>query len=239
MCQQTRFSQQLEELCQCDSGLVIPHVYLPRDDYQRAAWLPEESFSSKSACVQYAQARLQAFYREAEEKMAAYTSSHSSHSFLARFRENCSRRLDRLLEIMEQDGLPGGCSPARILPLLTTDGLFSAMEEVNARLQVRFTLPSIEHYAGLIAYDVSHPGACEEGIARLLAMAFTRHGCDLLPVVQALECDAVSLLQQYQDAFHTQAALEIRRQITDPLRCRLVEMRQPPSSRQKSNPIPI
>lgn len=221
-----RFQTELESLRRCDSGSGWPHVYLPRDDYQRAAYIPEESLPTKAACVRQARARLQSLYDETVKRMRVYSDPCSAGSFPARFQAAVSRRLSALRDVLGQCRTPD-CAAIinRIMPLLASDKLFSAVETVNTELCAHYALPPVEHYFALISYDANHPGEFEEGLAKLAALAFIRHGYDLLNALQALETDATALLQRYKDAFDARASLEIERHIIAPIQNKLPLLR--------------
>lgn len=215
------FQTALEGLRSCTPDR-IPHMLLSRDSYCRLACIPEESLPSKTVCVKAAQERLSELYGEAVKQMESYQDSRSSTSALSTFQAALNRRLSDLRAAL---GLCRTVSTAavvnRIMSHLDGAAILEAVDTANQDLCLHYALPTAESYFSKISYDVYDPSEFEEGIGKLIAFFFIRHGYDLLPAVQALENDVNELLRGYQAAFQALAQAEIERSILSPVQSKL------------------
>lgn len=124
-----------------------------------------------------------------------------------------------------EEGLPTTRDTAalvnRIGALLTPEQVFRDMERVNAALTAAYPLPDAARYFGCAEYMRYDPSESEEGLLKLAARAFIRHGYNILPAIGQLEEDAGSQLAAFQRAFDAQAAISIGRYITAPVQAKL------------------
>ena len=100
------------------------------------------------------------------------------------------------------------------------------MERVNAELAAAYPLPDVARYFSCAEYMRYDPSESEEGLMKLVAKAFTRHGYDLLSAIQHLEEDAAHQLSTFQKAFDARAALSISEHITAPVQAKLPILRE-------------
>ena len=206
-------------------GCVPPdlsRVYLPRENYSRLACIPDESLTTKSACVKEARGRLEELYGAAVKQMERCQDPHSATSLLAAFRASLNRRLSGLRTTLGSCRTPATAAVVnRIMALLDGTVVLEAMTAANEDLRRCYALPLVGHFADKITYDVCDPGEFEEGLGKVIAAFFVRHGYNLLPAIQALENEASELLEGYHDAFCVRAQAEIDRTILAPVEAKL------------------
>ena len=217
----------VHSLARCNSGVLYPHVFLDYDSWQRLPWIWEDGLPSRLSAVCEAEKRMDALYRQAEEKFRRYTDPHSPDSFLLRFQSALSGHLSELREAL------GHCRTQetaaivnRIGALLSPDPVFRDMEQVNRELTTAHPLPEAASYHQWINYVQYDPSESEEGLMKLVAKALTRHGYDLLSAIQHLEEDAAHQLSTFQNTFDARAALSISEHITAPVQAKLPILRE-------------
>ena len=211
----------------CGSWIIFPHVFLDYDKWQRLPYTWEEGLPTKLAAVCEAEKLLRPLYRQAEQKFRHYTDPRSPDSFLLRFQSALSTHLSELREAL------GRCRTQetaaivnRIGALLSPVPVFRDMEQVNRELTTAHPLPEAACYHQWIDYMQYDPSESEEGLMKLVARAFTRHGYDLLSAIQHLEEDAAHQLSTFQSAFDARAALSISEHITAPVQAKLPILRE-------------
>lgn len=217
----------VHSLARCNSGVLYPHVFLDYDSWQRLPWIWEDGLPSRLSAVCEAEKHMDALYRQAEEKFRRYTDPRSPDSFLLRFQAALNSRLSELREVL------GRCRTRdtaalvnRIGALLTPEQVFRDMERVNAELAAAYPLPDVARYFSCAEYMRYDPSESEEGLMKLVARAFTRHGYDLLSAIQHLEEDTAHQLSTFQKAFDARAALSISEHITAPVQAKLPILRE-------------
>lgn len=208
----------LNNCAYCSGRLTHPYVSLDRDRYQISAYLPEESFSSRFACIQAAETRLHESYVETCSQFTAYSDPLSADDFLMQFKAHFVSRLAELKERAEACRTTENAAEINaILDLLVPDEVFQRTDEIHEVLSKRYILPPENVYKRLISYEKYDPAEYETNpAAKLAAKLFVRHGYDLLDAIHRLEADATNILRQYKNAFDAQAALEIERSIICP-----------------------
>ena len=211
----------------CGSWIIFPHVFLDYDKWQRLPYTWEEGLPTKLAAVCEAEKLLRPMYRQAEGKFRHYTDPRSPDSFLLRFQAALNGRLSELREAL------GRCRTQetaaivnRIGALLSPVPVFRDMEQVNRELTTAHPLPEAASYHQWINYVQYDPSESEEGLMKLVAKAFTRHGYDLLSAIQHLEEDAAHQLSTFQNTFDARAALSISEHITAPVQAKLPILRE-------------
>ena len=204
----------VHSLARCNSGVLYPHVFLDYDSWQRLPWIWEDGLPSRLSAVCEAEKRMDALYRQAEEKFRRYTDPHSPDSFLLRFQSALSGHLSELREAL------GRCRPQetaaivnRIGALLSPVPVFRDMEQVNRELTTAHPLPEAASYHQWINYVQYDPSESEEGLMKLVAKAFTRHGYDLTDTCFQLEQDAETLLTGYRSAIAEQVSLYLHQYV--------------------------
>ena len=214
-------------LDRCGSHALFPHVFLDCDKWQRLPYTWEEGLPTKLAAVCEAEKLLRDLYRQAEQKVWRYTDSRSPDSFLLRFQAALNGRLSELREAL------GRCRTRdtaalvnHIGALLTPEQVFRDMERVNAELAAAYPLPDVARYFSCAEYMRYDPSESEEGLLKLAARAFIRHGYNILPAIGQLEEDAGSQLAAFQRAFDAQAAISVGRHITAPVQAKLPILRE-------------
>lgn len=215
------FRKSLEALnnaAYCSITPAHPYISLDRDRYQASAYLPEESISSRLACIQRAENRLHEYYSEASNQFVSYSDPISADGFLMRFKGYFIARLTELKEQLECCRTQDNTVKAdAILNLLVPDTVFKRAEEIHEMLNKRYTLPQENIYKRLISYEKYDPSEHEDNpAAKLVAKIFVRHGFDLLNAIHRLEDDATRILRQYKNAFDAQIALEIEHLVIRP-----------------------
>ena len=211
----------------CGSWIIFPHVFLDYDKWQCLPYTWEEGLPTKLAAVCEAEKLMRGLYQQAEGKFRRYTDPRSPDSFLLRFQAALNGQLSSLREAL------GRCRTQetaalvnRIGILLTPEQVFQDMEQVNAELTAAYPLPDLSRYLGHIEYEQYDPSDSEEGLLKLVAKAFVRHGYNLLPAITRLEEDAGSQLEAFQNVFDTQAAISISKHITAPVQAKLPILRE-------------
>lgn len=218
----SQFSNALRHLTNTSylsAEITHPSVTLGRENYQVCAYIPEEAFNNRFACIKTAENRLNEYYIETSNQFASYSDSLSAEGFLMRFKGYFIARLTEVKERLE------GCSTQdnaaeidAILNLLVPDAVFKRAEEIHEALNKRYVLPQENIYKRLISYEKYDPSEHEDNpAAKLVAKIFVRHGYDLLNAIHRLEADATQILRQYKNAFDAQLALEIERLVIRPV----------------------
>lgn len=110
--------------------------------------------------------------------------------------------------------------------LLSPVPVFRDLERGNSELTTAHPLPELARYYQQIDYVQYDPSESEEGLMKLVAKVFTRHGYDLLSAIQRLEEDTTHQLSIFQNAFDARAALSISEHITAPVQAKLPILRE-------------
>ncbi|BFK86893.1 hypothetical protein I4200191B4_11990 [Pseudoflavonifractor gallinarum] len=217
----------VNSLAHCNSGGLYPHVFLDYDSWQRLPWIWEEGLPSHLSAVCDAEKCMDALYRQAEEKFRRYTDPCSPDSFLLRFQAALSGHLSELREAL------GRCRTQETAPVVNRIGallspvpVFRDLERGNSELTTAHPLPELARYYQQIDYVQYDPSESEEGLMKLVAKVFTRHGYDLLSAIQRLEEDTTHQLSIFQNAFNARAALSISEHITAPVQVKLPILRE-------------
>lgn len=200
--------------------IIHPNVYLGRDAYTVSAYIPEEAFNNRFACIKAAETRLHAYYIDASAHFAACIDSLSATGFFVRFRAHLSERVETLRNLLQECRTEENTKEIDVaLDLLTPDEVRRRMNTVNEALRNRYTLPTEETYKQKILYETCDPSEHEDNPAAwLIAKCFVRHGFDLLEAIHHLEQDATKQIRAFKNDFDAQAALEIDRLIVAPIK---------------------
>lgn len=177
-----------------------------------------EAISSKGKCQDTAQKCVDKAIHEARQKMDARTSVSGNGSFCQEFRQRFDRRLDTLREKLEVlrtsenavvvDDMGG---------YLTASEIHKKAKEICAELSSRYQLQATSAYYDAISYDVWDPSDYEEGLAKLFAKGFVRHGFNCYEAIRVIETDAQTALDNFQTAFNEQIQDEILERIVEPV----------------------
>ena len=212
----------LQDLAGWGSGVVWPHLSLPRDHYQRLACLPEESFPTRSLCREDAERRVQELCQAAKEQFYTCCDPLAPRSFLVTFQSTLNEKLAQLKEELGQYHTSSTAALVNRLTLMLNPAeVFQELETFNSRLREKFALPGADTYTAKLTYDTWDPSEGEEGLGWLVAKVFCRFGYNLLPVIQALEVDGAEHLAAFQKAFDAKAALSVTAHIVSPIQDKL------------------
>lgn len=178
----------------------------------------EESFQSKAKCRDAAQKRVDKAIHEARQKMGARMSVSGSSNFYQEFRQRFDHRLNTLREKL---GLLRTSENAAIVDemegYLTASGIHGKAKEICGDLVTECSLQAASVYYDEIDYDAWDPSDYEEGLAKLFAKGFVRHGFNCYDAIRAIEKDAETALDSFQKDFNTQMQDEILSTIVEPV----------------------
>lgn len=219
----SRFNNALSRLTNTSylsAEITHPSVNLGRENYQVCAYIPEESFNNRFACIKVAGTRLHEYYIDASAHFAACIDPLSATGFFVRFRAHLSERVETLRNLLQECRTEENTKEIDMaLDLLTPDEVCRRMDTVNEALKNRYTLPTEETYKQKILYETCDPSEHEDNPATwLIAKCFVRHGFDLLEAIHHLEQDATKQIRAFKNDFDAQAALEIDRLIVAPIK---------------------
>lgn len=186
----------------------------------------EEAFQSKMKCRDTAQKCVNKAIREARQKMDARMTVSGSSSFFQEFRQRFDHRLNALREKLE---LLRTVENAAIVDemegYLTASAVHGKAKEICGDLVAEYSLQPASVYYGKIGYDVWDPSDYEEGLAKLFAKGFVRHGFNCYDAIRATEQDAETALDRFQADFNTQIQDEILSTIVEPVQKLLPRLR--------------
>lgn len=186
----------------------------------------DEAYQSKAKCRDAAKKRVDKAIHEARQKMECRMSVSGSSSFYREFRQRFDHRLDALREKLELLR-----TPENIAIVDEMEGYLTASEiHKNARKicgdpSGQYSLQPASAYYGEISYDAWDLSDFEEGLSKLFAKGFIRHGFSCYEVIQAIEKDAQVALDSFQADFNTQMQDEILSSIVEPVQKLIPKLR--------------
>lgn len=200
--------------------ITHPSVSLGRENYQVCAYIPEEAFNNRFACIKAAESRLHEYYIDASAHFTACVDPLSAAGFLVRFEAYLSESVETLRNLLQECRTEENTKEIDMaLNLLTPDEVCRRMEQVNEALRNRHTLLTEETYKRKILYETCDPSEHEDNPATwLIAKCFVRHGFDLLEAIHYLEQDTTERIRAFKNDFDAQATLEIDRLIVAPIK---------------------
>lgn len=211
----------------CSPALLYPSVHLEYTCYQRLACIREESLPTRLAARWEAEQAMERLYRQAQQKYGRYTDPRSPDGFLARFRADLDGRLSALREALAPcRNRRTAAIVNRIHADLKPDEVLRSLEQANRELLARYALPELGEYLSRIQYDKDDPSQFEEGIVKLMAMAFVRYGYDLLPAIHQLERDALDRLRAFEKDLEGRASFSLNQHIIAPIQTKLPILRE-------------
>lgn len=185
-----------------------------------------EAISSKMKCRDTAQKRIDKAVREAQQKMNARTSISGSNSFFLELRQRFDRRLNTLREKLELLRTPENAAIIDEMEgYLTASAIHQKAKEICGDLATEYFLQTASVYYSEIDYDTWDPSDYEEGLAKLFAKGFVRHGFNCYEAIRAIEKDAETALNNFQAAFNTQMQDEILSRMVEPVQKLLPRLR--------------
>ena len=186
----------------------------------------EEAFQSNAKCRDAAQKRVDKAIHEARQKMDARMSVSGSSSFYQEFRQRFDHRLNALREKLEL--LRTSENAAVVDEMeghLIASGIHGKAKEICGDLATEYSLQAASVYYNEIGYDAWDPSDYEEGLAKLFAKGFVRHGFNCYDAIRATEQDAETALDRFQADFNTQIQDEILSTIVEPVQKLLPRLR--------------
>ena len=178
----------------------------------------EEAFQSKAKCRDAAQKRLDKAIHEARQKMDARMSVSGSSSFYQEFRQRFDHRLNALRGKLELLHTPENAVIVdEMEDYLTASGIHGKAKKICGDLAAEYSLQPASVYYDEIGYDAWDPSDYEEGLAKLFAKGFVRHGFNCYDAIRATEQDAETALDRFQADFNTQMQDEILSAIVEPV----------------------
>lgn len=185
-----------------------------------------EAISSKMKCRDTAQKRLDKAIYEARQKMNTRMSVSGNSSFYLEFRQRFDHRLDTLREKLELLCTPENATIIdEIERYLTASAIHQKAKEICSDLATEYSLQAASVYYGEIDYDTWDPSDYEEGLAKLFAKGFVRHGFNCYEAIRAIEKDAETALNAFQTNFNTQIQDVILSTIVKPVQKLLPRLR--------------
>lgn len=170
----------------------------------------EEAFQSKAKCRDAAQKRVDKAIHEARQKMDARMSVSGSSSFYQEFRQRFDHRLNALREKLELLRTPENTAIVDEMEgYLIASGIHGKAKEICGDFATEYSLQAASVYYNEISYDAWDPSDYEEGLAKLFAKGFVRHGFNCYDAIRAIEKDAETALARFQTDFNTQIQDEI------------------------------
>lgn len=185
-----------------------------------------EAIPSKMKCRDTAQKRIDKAVHEAQQKMDARTSMSGSSSFFLEFRRRFDHRLNTLREKLELLRTPENAAIVDEMEgYLTASAIHQKAKKICGDLAAEYTLQAASVYYNEIDYDAWDPSDYEEGLAKLFAKGFVRHGFNCYEAIRAIEKDAETALNNFQAAFNTQMQDEILSRMVEPVQKLLPRLR--------------
>lgn len=186
----------------------------------------DEAFQSKAKCRSAAQRRVDKSIQEALQKMESRMSISGSSSFYQEFRQRFDHRLNALRENLELLRAPENAAIVDEMEgYLTASEIHKKAKEICGGLSGQYSLQPASAYYGEISYDAWDPSDFEEGLAKLFAKGFIRHGFNCYEVIQTIEKDAQVALNSFQADFNTQIQDEILSSIVEPVQKLIPQLR--------------
>lgn len=219
------FAFWLKDLGNCASfrGNIIS---LDRSKANVMAADTNEAISSKGKCRDTAQKCVDKAIHAARQKIDARTSVSGSSSFYLEFRQRFDRRLDALREKLEVLRTPESTAVVdEMESYLTASEIHKKAKEMCGELSKGYQLQGASAYYDAISYDVWDPSDYEEGLAKLVAKGFVRHGFSCYEAIRAIETDALAALDGFQATFNEQIQDEILERIVEPVQRLLPKLR--------------
>lgn len=211
------FAFWLKDLGNCASfrGNIIS---LDRSKANVMAADTSEAISSKGKCQDTAQKCVDKAIHEARQKMDTRTSVSGGGSFCQEFRQRFDRRLDALRKKLEVLRTPENTAVVDEMEgYLTASEIHKKAKEICGELSTEYQLQAASAYYDAISYDVWDPSDYEEGLAKLVAKGFVRHGFSCYEAIRTIETDAQTALDGFQTAFNEQMQDEILERIVEPV----------------------
>lgn len=186
----------------------------------------DEAFQSKAKCQDAAKKRVDKAIHEARQKSECRMSVLGSSSFYQEFRQRFDQRLDALREKLELLRTPENASTVDEMEgYLTASEIHKNAKKICGDLSGQYSLQPAGAYYGEIRYDAWDPSDFEEGLAKLFAKGFIRHGFNCYEVIQAIEKDAQVALDSFRADFNTQMQDEILSTIVEPVQKLIPKLR--------------
>lgn len=185
-----------------------------------------EAISSRGKCRDTAQKCVDKAVHEARQKMDARMSVSGNSSVCHEFRQRFDHRLDALREKLKVLRTPENTAAVDEMErYLTASEIHKKAKEICDELSGKYQLQAASAYYDAISYDVWDPSDYEEGLAKLFAKGFVRHGFNCYEAIRAIETDAQAALDGFQIAFNTQMQDEILERIVEPVQRLLPKFR--------------
>lgn len=185
-----------------------------------------EAISSKGKCRGTAQKCVDKAIYEARQKMDAHMSVSGRSSICQEFRQRFDHWLDALREKLELLRTPENTAAVDEMErCLTASEIHKKAKEICDELSGIYQLQAVSAYYDAISYDVWDPSDYEEGLAKLVAKGFVRHGFNCYEAIRAIETDAQAIFDGFQTAFNTQMQDEILERIVEPVQRLLPKLR--------------
>lgn len=183
-----------------------------------------EAISSRGKCRDTAQKCVDEAVHEARRNMEDRMSVSESGSFCQEFRQRFDHRLNALREKLEALRTPENAAVVNEAKgYLTASEIHKKAKEVCGELSGEYQLQAANAYYDAISYDVWDPSDYEEGLAKLFAKGFVRHGFNCYDVIRTIETDAQTALDRFQADFNVQMQDEILAEIVEPVQKLLVQ----------------
>ena len=211
------FALWLKDLGNCAShrGNIIS---LDRSKANVMAADTSEAISSRGKCQDTAQKCVDKAIHEARQKMDARTSASGSGSFCQEFRQRFDHRLDALREKLEVLRTSENTAVVdEMESYLTASEIHKKAKKICDELSSGYQLQAASAYYDAISYDVWDPSDYEEGLAKIFAKGFVRHGFNCYEAIRVIETDAQTALDNFQTAFNEQIQDEILEGVIEPV----------------------
>ena len=178
----------------------------------------DEAFQSKAKCQDAAKKRVDRAIHEAKQKMEARMSISGNSSICQEFRQRFDRQLDVLREKLElMRTSENAVTVDEMEGFLTVSEIHRKAKEICDDISGKYSLQAASAYYDEIGYDAWDPSEYEEGLAKLVAKCFMRHGFNCYEIIQSIERDAQTALDGFQADFNTRIQDEILSCIVEPV----------------------
>lgn len=185
-----------------------------------------EAFQSKAKCRSTAQKRLDRAIQEAGRRMEACMSASGNSGMVQEFRHRFDNRLNALREKLKLLRTPENSAVVDEMErYMAASGIHNKAKEVCNSLTEKYRLQKNSTYYSAIGYDTWDPSDFETGVAKLFAKGFVRYGFNCYDAIRAVEEDAQTALNGFQEDFNTQMQDEILESIVEPVQALLPQLR--------------
>ncbi|MBR2928350.1 MAG: hypothetical protein IKC24_04245 [Oscillospiraceae bacterium] len=214
----TEFEFWLRDLVGCASYKIFSCMSVDHSAHNVIVCDYDNAFHTKARCRQAAEIRLENAYCEAVSKMNELMKPFEKNSVYQAFQNNFDKRLDVLKNYLRQfRNAQTACITDQMDRYLIASKIHEAAQRISEQLYSEYILQNTESYISGICYTTDDPSRFEDGIAKLVAKAFTRHEYDCLDAIYSLETDMRDRLENFQRSFNAQIQQEILASIVEPI----------------------